>query len=185
MECEDAMTTTRKTLLLIATLCAAPLAAPAQDMTPGTMFLQNWDTDGDGVVTLAEATARRDDLFTAFDADEDGFLSAEEREGLADMRDADRAMMQDAMGGGGMGMGNGQGQGNGRGQGNGQGKGNGQGMGGQGMGGQGMGQGGGMAMDADGDGRLSRAEFTGLTDGWLARKDRNGDGQVTAADFGA
>jgi hypothetical protein len=172
MECEDAMT--RKTLLMIAALCAAPLAAAAQDMTPGAMFLQNWDTDGDGVVTLAEATARRDDLFTAFDADEDGFLSAQEREGLADMRDADRAMMQDAMGMGGMGMGQGMGMGMGQGKGNG-----------QGMGGQGMGQGGGMAMDADGDGRLSRAEFTGLAADWLARKDRDGDGQVTAADFGA
>jgi hypothetical protein len=78
-----------------------------------------------------------------------------------------------------MGMGHGQGMGKGNGQGQGgMGKGNGQGQG-------GMGQGGGMGMDADDDGRLSRAEFTGATADWLARKDRNGDGQVTAADFGA
>lgn len=171
---------TRKTLLLIATLCALPLTAPAQDMTPATMFLQNWDADSDGVVTLDEATSRREDLFTAFDADEDGFLTDDERQGMTEMRDADRAMMQDAMGDSGMGMGHGQGMGKGNGQGGGmgQGKGNGQGQG-------GMGQGGGMGMDADGDGRLSRAEFTGATADWLARKDRNGDGQVTAADFGA
>lgn len=171
--------------LLIAALCAAPLAAPADDMTPGQMFLQNWDSDGNGVVTLDEATTRRDDLFTAFDSDEDGYLSDTEREGMAEMRDADRAMMQDAMGdrpgmGQGMGKGMGKGMGMGMGMGQGKGMGAGQGMGkGQGMGGQGM------AMDADGDGRLSRAEFTGATAAWLQRMDHNGDGQVTAADFGA
>lgn len=168
---------TRKTLLLIATLCALPLTAPAQDMTLATMFLQNWDANSDGVVTLDEATSRREDLFTAFDTDENGTLSDEERQGMADMRDANHAMMQDVLGDSGMGMDHGQGMGNGQGKGNGHGKGNGQ--------GQGGGQGVGMGMDADGDGLLSRAEFTGATADWLARKDRNGDGQVTAADFGA
>ncbi|SPF77707.1 calcium-binding protein [Pseudoprimorskyibacter insulae] len=45
---------------------------------PGLHFVENWDLDSDGQVTLAEATERRGDIFTTFDADENGVLSAVE-----------------------------------------------------------------------------------------------------------
>jgi Ca2+-binding EF-hand superfamily protein len=53
--------------------------------------------------------------------------------------------------------------------------------------GKGMPEEGGMMRgfnDADGDGMVSREEFTSRTADWLAMMDRDGDGQVTAADFG-
>ena len=62
------------------TLCALPLTAPAQDMTLATMFLQNWDANSDGVVTLDEATSRREDLFKLLPAKQ------REREGLPVVR---------------------------------------------------------------------------------------------------
>lgn len=55
-------------------LSATPLLA----QSPGQMFLENWDADGDGAVTLEEAREKRADIFYAFDADEDGKLDAEE-----------------------------------------------------------------------------------------------------------
>lgn len=52
--------------------------AQAQQGNPGTHFIENWDLDGDGQVTLAEATERRGDVFLSFDADDNGILSPEE-----------------------------------------------------------------------------------------------------------
>ncbi|MDQ2093569.1 EF-hand domain-containing protein [Rhodobacteraceae bacterium 10Alg 79] len=69
----------------------------------GGHFIENWDIDGDGKVTLEEVTERRGDVFVTFDADEDGRLSSEEH----DMFDEARANDIKEMGGG-------QGQGNGR-----------------------------------------------------------------------
>lgn len=143
-------------------------AASAQTVTPGAHFLQNWDQDGDGIVSLDEATAKRNDLFTSFDADEDGKLSAEEYSAFDEMRSADQEMMREEMGAG-MGQGGGKGHGMGMGHGN------------------GMPEEGGMMRgfdDADGDRMVSREEFTSHTADWLAMMDHNGDGQVTAADFG-
>lgn len=143
-------------------------AASAQTVTPGAHFLQNWDQDGDGIVSLDEATAKRNDLFTSFDADEDGKLSAEEYSAFDEMRSADQEMMREEMGAG-MGQGGGKGHGMGMGHGN------------------GMPEEGGMMRgfdDADGDRMVSREEFTSRTADWLAMMDHNGDGQVTAADFG-
>lgn len=54
-----------------------PLSALAQN-APGAHFIENWDQDGDGVVTLAEAEQRRGDVFFTFDANEDTFLDSEE-----------------------------------------------------------------------------------------------------------
>ena len=45
---------------------------------PGSHFIENWDLDGDGQVTLAEAQERRGDVFYSFDADEDGYIDGEE-----------------------------------------------------------------------------------------------------------
>lgn len=38
--------------------------------------------------------------------------------------------------------------------------------------------------DSDGNGAVSQAEFTGNSEAWFAILDRNGDGEVTSADFG-
>ena len=67
------------TKLTVLLTCAAlmPIAAFAQD-TPGTHFVENWDLDGNGSVSAEEITERRGDIFTMFDQDEDGMLSAEE-----------------------------------------------------------------------------------------------------------
>ncbi len=151
--------------LLLAALLALPAAAMAQT-SPGAHFVLNWDLDGDGTVTLAEAQTRRDDLVTSFDADEDGFLSPEEYTAFDAMRAADQEAMREEMAAG---SGGGQGKGKGRGMGFGK------------AGEGGMQRG---FNDADGDGRVSRDEFTGRTPDWFAMMDRNGDGVVTEADFG-
>jgi Ca2+-binding EF-hand superfamily protein len=59
----------------------------------GSHFIENWDLDGDGLVTLAEATQKRDDVFTAFDADENGQLSDEEYTMFDEMRAIDQEGM--------------------------------------------------------------------------------------------
>ncbi|WP_425098139.1 EF-hand domain-containing protein [Tropicibacter sp. S64] len=66
-----------KTLALAAFLAATPVLALAQGV-PGLHFVENWDLNGDGAVSVEEATERRGDVFLTFDANEDGFLDAEE-----------------------------------------------------------------------------------------------------------
>lgn len=63
-------------LTLAALLSAAP--ALAQQGQPGAHFIESWDGDMDGIVTVEEATARRGDVFFIFDANEDGLIDAEE-----------------------------------------------------------------------------------------------------------
>jgi hypothetical protein len=63
-------------LTLAALLVASP--ALAQQGQPGAHFLESWDADMDGAVTVAEATARRGDVFFMFDANEDGLIDAAE-----------------------------------------------------------------------------------------------------------
>ena len=74
-------------------LCAAVLlaAGPAtsQGQGPGAHFIENWDDDGDGRVTLEEAEAKRADVFYMFDSDEDGFLDSEEYDRFDETRAAD------------------------------------------------------------------------------------------------
>ncbi|MGC9369843.1 MAG: EF-hand domain-containing protein [Paracoccaceae bacterium] len=166
----------------------------AQAPVPGQHFLDNWDLDGDGKVTLDEATERRGDVFFSFDADENGELAGEEYDLFDEARANDQAQH-----GGPYGLARGPGPGNGQGQGQGQG----QSMGtkqGQGMGpgpGYGFGPGGrfpsplefadqGMRRrfnDPNGDGVVTRAEFVGQTAAWLEMMDRDGDGVVTLKDF--
>ncbi|WP_439524757.1 EF-hand domain-containing protein [Marivita sp.] len=76
-----------KSPILLALLFAATTAT-AQQGVPGGHFVENWDLDGDGQVTLAEATERRGDVFLTFDADENGVLTQEEH----DLFDEARAM---------------------------------------------------------------------------------------------
>jgi hypothetical protein len=169
---------TRFTASLAAFLLAST-AATAQGTQPGAQFLVLWDQDGDGTVTLEEAQAHRADMFAAFDADEDGQLSAAER----DEMEAMRAQEQDRMRAEGAGMGPGKGMGQGKGSGAGKGPANGPGRGPMGMGWNDpapmM-----LGLDGDGNGQISRAEFLAGTSAWFARRDRDGDGVITPADFG-
>jgi hypothetical protein len=66
----------RTALTLALSLLAAP--ACAQTQQPGGHFIENWDLDGDGAVSLDEITTRRGDVFLTFDADENGALDAGE-----------------------------------------------------------------------------------------------------------
>ncbi len=144
----------------------------AQTSGPGAHFIENWDLNEDGTVTLDEAMTKRGDVFTAFDGDENGQLSPEEYAMFDEMRAFDRAQMQDDA--------NHSGKGKGDGKGKGEGKGMGKGM----MGG---GEEGGMTRefnDTDGDGQVSREEFMSQTEAWITMMDRNGHGGVTTADFG-
>lgn len=67
------------------------LAAPAwaENAQPGAHFIENWDLDGDGAVSLDDITTRRGDVFLAFDADENGALDAEEYGFFDEARAAD------------------------------------------------------------------------------------------------
>lgn len=66
-----------KSHLIAAALALVTTAALAQS-TPGERFLESWDLDGDGAATLSELREMRGRVFTAFDSDENGLLSAEE-----------------------------------------------------------------------------------------------------------
>jgi len=127
--------------------------AVAQGM-PGQHFVENWDLDGDGQVTLAEAQERRTDVFASFDADEDGVLSAEEYIMFDEARAND--MAENA---GGHGKGNKAMQ--------------------QAVNGMSL-----EFNDTDGNGSVSQEEFIANTGAWIEMMDKNGDGIVTTDDFG-
>ena len=144
--------TTAAALVLTAGLAAA-------QGNPGAHMMEQWDTDSDGVLTLEEARAKRNEIFYMFDKDSDGTLSAEDWAGVEEHLAAE------------LGAGEGHGEGGGGGQGN------------------GPGAAIHDAMtpafnDADGDGTVTAAEFEAATDALFKRLDRTGDGVVTVADFG-
>ncbi|MEZ5867072.1 MAG: EF-hand domain-containing protein [Defluviimonas denitrificans] len=128
----------------------------AQQGIPGVHFIEQWDLNGDGHVTPEEAREKRGDVFFMFDQSEDGNLQPGEWAMIADHLAAEEGN---------------QGQG----------------------GGQGMGKGPGrfvkVAMEApfndlDGNGVVTKEEFVKATDTLFAQLDRNGDGVLTAEDFG-
>lgn len=71
-----------------ALVAVLPLAAAAQGV-PGSHFIENWDQDGDSIVTLAELKQKRDDVFYTFDSNENGFLDAAEYGYFDDARAVD------------------------------------------------------------------------------------------------
>jgi hypothetical protein len=138
----------KRTLITLVIATILPLSVSAQNV-PGAHFLENWDQDGNGAVTLAEAEQRRSDVFLSFDANDDGALDAEEYAMFDEARANDMA-------------GSDAGNGMKRVQ-------------------------EGMTLtfnDIDADGHVSQAEFLARTADWLALIDRNGDGSITAQDFG-
>lgn len=80
-----------KTRLISAAALAAflPLSALAQIGQPGLHFVENWDGDADGQVTLAEATEKRGDIFFMFDQDENDVLDDAEYTLFDETRQAD------------------------------------------------------------------------------------------------
>ncbi len=146
-------------VFLLATALALPalaLPALAQQGQPGAHFIENWDLDEDGKVSLAEATERRDDIFTTFDENEDDRLNAEEYAAFDAARAADMAGQP------------------------------GHGKGGQGRNGmrkvqQGMQR---QFNDANGDGLVTRQEFLARVPAWFKTMDRSADGAITTDDFG-
>lgn len=158
---------------VISTIAVLALQGPAaaqQSPEKAASLLQMWDSDSDGTVTLAEVQTRRADIFTAFDSNGDDILTAAEMEQMDEMR----AIQQEEMGGG-QGQGKGKGEGNGNGQGKGEGKGQGQ--------GKGHGNGHGQDQSHGMGGDIARTDFVAKSADWLAKKDSNGDGVITAADF--
>ncbi len=154
------MTIKLVTMTALAALLLSGAALAQGNGTPGAHFIENWDQDGDGAVSLEEVTEKRGDVFYMFDQDEDGMLNAEEYATFDETREADMAMENEE-------------QGNGE---NGGGK-------------QGGGHGGseGMSLefnDINDDGQVSQEEFTTSTAAWFATMDRNGDGEISTSDFG-
>ena len=140
--------------ILAAGLSLMAGVAFAQQGNPGAHFVENWDLDGDGQVTLAEATERRSDVFASFDADEDGYLDSAEYDMFDQARATDMADNAGAHGAGNNGFG---------------------------FMAEGLTR---EFNDVDGDGRVSLEEFLARTGDWLAMVDRNADGVVTTDDFG-
>lgn len=77
--------------LALALTMAIGSVASAQQGQPGGHFLENWDLDGDGQMTLGEAQEKRGDLFTMFDQDENGQLDSTEYTLFDETRQADMA----------------------------------------------------------------------------------------------
>ncbi len=134
-------------------------SAMAQGGNPGAHFIENWDDNGDGVVTLEEVKQKRSDVFYMFDQDENGILTAEEYVMFDETREADMAMEAEERGNKGGGNGNGGGH----------------------RGAEGMSL---DFNDKDGDGQVSEEEFVSSADGWFVTMDRNQDGELSSADFG-
>lgn len=80
------------TLTALALALTAQMAS-AQTHPAAARFLDNWDLDGNGEVTVAEATEMRNNVFYTFDADENGELDAEEHAMFDEARANDVAEM--------------------------------------------------------------------------------------------
>jgi len=89
---------------LIATATATMLTTSAfAGGTPGAGFLENWDADANGAVTLAEVTEKRENIFYTFDESGDDVLTGEEYVAFDEARAADQENESRGNGGGGHG----------------------------------------------------------------------------------
>ncbi|TRD15169.1 EF-hand domain-containing protein [Palleronia caenipelagi] len=84
---------------LIALIPAVPALSQGERM-PGQHFLENWDADGDGAVSLEEVRAKRSDVFFMFDQNEDGALDSGEYDLFDSTRKEDMAANAGGQGGG-------------------------------------------------------------------------------------
>lgn len=73
---------------IFALVALFPLSVAAQG-APGSHFIENWDLNADGTVTLAELEEKRGGVFYMFDADENGMLNADEYASFDEVRAAD------------------------------------------------------------------------------------------------
>ena len=144
-----------KTFILITTaLTLVASLALAQQGQPGENFLDQWDMDGDGSVTLDEALEKRAEVFDMFDQDDDGALDATDWQLITEHL---------ALEGGGEGISQAMGKGPGK------------------LMHAAMEL---SYNDANGDGVVTKEEFTTATKTLFPQLDRNGDGVLTTADFG-
>ncbi|RLL71429.1 hypothetical protein [Paenirhodobacter hankyongi] len=174
----------QRLLSLTAALALLAGAAQAQTVTPGEQFMTQWDLDGNGEVSLAEAREQRGNIFDMFDTDSNGSYSEEEIKGMDEHK---LAQLEAGMGPGHQmpdGMTPPAGRGPGKGPGNGQGMGPGRQQGAVGQGLTRPAEDGLRMFDANRDGTITRDEFIAGTDVWFAMRDRNRDGVLTTADFG-
>ena len=78
--------------LLISTVLISLSAVSAQAAgMPGAGFLENWDANANGSVTLAEVLEKRENIFYTFDESGDGVLTSEEYVAFDEARAADQA----------------------------------------------------------------------------------------------
>ncbi|MDP2064227.1 MAG: hypothetical protein Q8Q63_08255 [Phaeovulum sp.] len=168
---------------LTAILALTASAALAQEpFVAGAEFMLNWDMDGDGQVTLAEATERRESIFYMFDLDGNGVYSADELAGI-DEHKALEAELGKGAGQAGNAAAAGHVPGQGAGQNAGQTVGGGQAA--KGTSTELTGTAAEILMfDADANGVITMEEFLAGTGMWLAQRDLNGDAVITLADFG-
>lgn len=80
---------TIRKLLPIAAALIIGTTAFAQQGQPGAHFIENWDMNEDGQVTLDEAREKRGELFYMFDQDENGLLNDSEYDLFDETRRAD------------------------------------------------------------------------------------------------
>jgi len=83
---------TLTTTILLATSAAAVADSHGDPAQAGAHFIENWDLDGDGQVTLREATEKRGDVFYMFDKDENDVLDDAEYLLFDETRQADMNM---------------------------------------------------------------------------------------------
>lgn len=146
-----------KTLVsLTAALSLVAGLALAQQGSPGAYFIEQWDMDGNGEVTLAEAEEKRGEVFVMFDQSSDGVLDAADWVVIGEHLAAETGPNGPAAG---MSMGNGPGK----------------------FIHASMTQ---AFNDADGNGEVTLDEFVSATKTVFSQIDRNGDGLMTTADFG-
>lgn len=82
---------TRLAPLFAAATFIAVTSAHAQQGTPGAHFIENWDLDANGQVSLQEASTKRSELFAMFDRDDSGVLDSAEYDLFDQTRLADMA----------------------------------------------------------------------------------------------